>query len=339
MSARRTRKRRRAPTTRLACILCSGVPASIASDSGLALCGRCLKAQHAIIAQDQNDESCGSVPAAKRAAAAPAPPLPPAVKVVASATAAAAPPSRAAPLPAAAASASSELGGGGGGGGVASAAPQVAVFEFDNSANPGRDAPVWQPYDPASCALIDAAFRAGGHGRGGSLTWSGIVSGRFQITVIFDAVSGRHRQQTTRGTRDVRRRAGGSAAVAAHGVTPAVAAPAPAISSSASSSSAAAVAAAAPLVPTTSATTTTTTTTASVAASTLPPASPPSPPTTASISSSAAAAASSAAAPPLDTSAASDELFARLGFRKPTLRVLEGTQPGDPSTTVRGDIP
>ena len=106
---------------------------------------------------------------------------------------------------------------------VASAAPPVAVFEFDNSSNPGRDAPVWQPYDPASSALIDAAFRAG------QGSWNGIVSGRFQITVIFDAVTGRHRQQTTRGTRDVRRRAGGGVAaapVAAHGVVPAVAAPA-----------------------------------------------------------------------------------------------------------------
>jgi O-acetyl-ADP-ribose deacetylase (regulator of RNase III) len=106
---------------------------------------------------------------------------------------------------------------------VGSAPSAPAVWEFDNSPTPGRGAPAFQPYDAASSTKIEAAFQSGAG------SWSGVVSGRFQVQIFFDAFAGAHRQQTAKGARDVRRAGGGgsvASAVAAAPIAIAFAAPA-----------------------------------------------------------------------------------------------------------------
>ena len=95
---------------------------------------------------------------------------------------------------------------------TAPAAP--AVWEFDNSPTPGRGAAAFQPYDAASSANIEAAFQSG------QGSWSGVVSGRFQVQIFFDVAAGNHYQQTAKGARDVRRVLGGSAPATAAAATP-----------------------------------------------------------------------------------------------------------------------
>ena len=97
---------------------------------------------------------------------------------------------------------------------TAPAAPAApAAWEFDNSPTPGRGAAAFQPYDAASSANIEAAFLSG------QGSWSGVVSGRFQVQIFFDAFAGHHRQQTAKGARDVRRVLGGGGELSLFTVT------------------------------------------------------------------------------------------------------------------------
>ena len=97
-------------------------------------------------------------------------------------------------------------------------------WEFDNAANPGFDAPAFQPYDASATGQIEAAFQQF-IVSGSPASWQGIVGGRWQVAVAFHEM----RQVTASGQRTVRRVAsGGGGGRAAPAVAPALVAQLPA---------------------------------------------------------------------------------------------------------------